>query len=109
MICMLYSIEEMARRLFLIKRKEEDNVTIILLLGVASMVRIQASSRAIQALMEENRLIYSHWATPFQSPAQLITYSGARYTASTDSYSSNTFIIYQDQDIFAVNGILGHA
>jgi hypothetical protein len=51
--------------------KGEDDVTIILLLGVSFRVRIQAS-RAIQALMEENRLMYSHWATPFQSPAQLL-------------------------------------
>jgi hypothetical protein len=57
---------------FVIKIKGEGDVTIILLLGVSSLVRIQASSRAIQALMEENRLMYSHWATPFESLAQLL-------------------------------------
>ncbi len=74
----------MSRRLFLIKMKGEYNVTIILILSVSFMVRIQASSRAIQALMEENRLVYSHWATPFQSPAQLLI-QGQDNNAWTDS------------------------
>jgi hypothetical protein len=86
---MLYSIEEMAQPLFLIKMKGEDDVTIILLLGVSSMVRIQAS-RAIQALMEENRLMYSHWATPFQFPAQLLIQGPDTLHGQI---VSNTFII----------------
>jgi hypothetical protein len=80
----------MARRLFLIKMKGQDEVTIILLLGVSSMVRIQASSRAIQALMEENRLMYSHWATPFQFPAHLLIQGPDTLHGQI---VSNTFII----------------
>jgi hypothetical protein len=96
----------MALRLFLIQMKGEDNVTIILILSVSFMVRIQASSRAIQALMEENRLMYSHWATPFQFPAQLLIQGPDTLHGLI---VSNTFIIYKDKDIFADNGILGHA
>jgi hypothetical protein len=56
--------------------------------------------------MEENRLMYSHWATPFQFPAQLLIQGP---DTLHPQIVSNTFIIYQDQDIFADNGILGHA
>jgi hypothetical protein len=73
-----------------IKIKGEDDVTIILLLGVSFMVRIQASSGAIQALMEENRLMYSHWATPFQFPAQLLIQGPDTLQGQI---VSNTFII----------------
>jgi hypothetical protein len=79
----------MARRIFLIKMKGEDDVTIIRILGVSFMVRIQAS-RAIQALMEENRLMYSHWATPFQFPAQLLIQGPDTLHGQI---VSNTFII----------------
>ncbi len=73
----------------MIKMKGQDDVTIILILGVSFMVRIQASSRAIQALME-NRLMYSHWATPFQFPAQLLIQGPDTLHGQI---VSNTFII----------------
>jgi hypothetical protein len=75
---------------FVIKMKGQDDVTIILILGVSFIVRIQASSRAIQALMEENRLMYSHWATPFQYPAQLLIQGPDTLHGQI---VSNTFII----------------
>jgi hypothetical protein len=56
--------------------------------------------------MEEKRLMFSLWATPFQSPAQLLIQEP---DTLHPQIVSNTFIIYQDQDIFAVVGILGHA
>ncbi len=50
--------------------------------------------------------MYSHWATPFQYPAQLLIQGPDTLHGQI---VSNTFIIHQDKDIFAVNVIQGHA